>query len=141
MHRLHEDREGCRVTALPCPVRTLRRVTRLTSSGQEYQPYEWPFIEEEWELVGEHPGGIEALGELACSHCAAIGRMQSLELPPHPDGCWPAFREVCPLCSGPRPCVYDAPINGRYYVALAHGHYAGWHAVTVLRRIELPADR
>ena len=25
--------------------------------------------------------------------------------------------------------------------ALAHGHYAGWRAVTLLRRIELQADR
>jgi hypothetical protein len=25
--------------------------------------------------------------------------------------------------------------------ALAHGHYAGWHAVTMLRRIEQQADR
>ncbi len=111
MHRLNEDRGVCTVTALPCPVRRLRRVTGLTSAGQEYHAYEWPFIEEEWEFVGEHPGGIEALGELECSNCGAVGRMQSLELPPHPDGCWPSFREVCPLCGGPMPCVYDATVN------------------------------
>jgi hypothetical protein len=83
MHRLDEVRGVCTVTALPYPVYRLRRVTRLTPDGEEYHDYEWPFLEEEWEFVGEYSGCIEDLGKVECSNCAAVGRMQSLEWPPH----------------------------------------------------------
>ena len=68
-------------------------------------------MEADWEEVGLHPDGIEKLDLLACSRCGAVARMQSLERPPHPDGNWVSFRDVCPLCGGPMPFLYDSTIN------------------------------
>jgi hypothetical protein len=135
VHRLTERRGVCEVTALPGPVRSVALVTRsaawyaarydetilelLAQAGGNVCPrpgeashyYEWPFTEDDWQPVGRHPGGIAALGQLACSRCGAAGQMQSLTLPPHPDGFWVSFRDVCPLCGGPMPFLYDATVH------------------------------
>jgi hypothetical protein len=111
MHRLTDKKGVCQVTALAGPVRSLPIVTRRTSFGDEYEDYEWPFTEADWRAVGVHPGGIEKLEQLACSHCCAVARMQSLERPLHPDGNWVSFRDVCPLCGGPMPLLYDDTVN------------------------------
>lgn len=135
MHRLTERRAGCEVTALPGPVRSLPLVRKTAAwyaahhdeatlqwlagygvntnpaPGEESADYEWPFTEADWQPVGRHPGGIKALDRLACSQCGAVGRMQSLEWPPHPDGFWVSFRDVCPLCGGPMPFLYDSTVN------------------------------
>lgn len=111
MHRLTEQHSVCQVTALAGPVRSLPLVTKPTGFGDEYQDYEWPFTEADWQPVGQHPGGIKALGQLACSRCGAAGQMQSLVWPPHPDSFWVSFRDVCPLCGGPMPFLYDSTIN------------------------------
>jgi hypothetical protein len=111
MHRLVEKQRICQVLALPGPIRSLPLVTYRTAFGDETQVYAWPFTEADWQPVGIHPGGIEALGQLACSRCDQIGRMQSLELPRHPDGNWVSFREICPLCGGPMPFLYDDTVN------------------------------
>jgi hypothetical protein len=110
MHRLTEQNGVCQVTALPGPVRSLPLVKKVDATGYEYEDYKWP-AKEEWQLIGEHPGGIAALGQLACARCGAVGQMQSLEFPPHPDGFWLSFRDVCPLCGGPMPSLYDITIN------------------------------
>jgi hypothetical protein len=111
MHRLTEEENGiCHVAALPGPVRSLPLVKKVDSTGYEYEDYEWP-AENEWKPVGKHPGGIDSLGQLACARCDAAGKMQSLTLPSHPDGFWLSFREVCPLCDGPMPCLYDTTVN------------------------------
>lgn len=135
MHRLTERRGVCEVTTLPGPVRGLPRVAKTAEwftshydettlellaafgvntkpvPGEESSDYEWPFTEADWQPVGRHPGGIKALGQLACARCGATGQMQSLEFPPHPDGFWVSFREVCPLCGGPMPFLYDDTVN------------------------------
>jgi hypothetical protein len=110
MHRLTELNVSCKITALPGPVRSSPLVRRVDDTGYEYEDIEWP-AEEKWEPVGEHPGGIDALRQLACVRCGAAGQMQSLTFPPHPDGFWLSFRGVCPLCGGPMPWLYDTTIN------------------------------
>src|ERR1043165_8631092 len=46
--------------------------------------------------------------EQACTHCGAVGQMQTLE---RPDGNWMSFQEVCPLCGGPMPALYDDTVH------------------------------
>jgi hypothetical protein len=111
MHRLTEQNGTCQVTALAGPVRDLPLVTRQSVAGREYQDYDWPFTEADWQPLGEHPGGIEALVTLACARCGSVGAMQTLTVPPHPDGFWVSFREACPLCDGPMPALYDTTVN------------------------------
>lgn len=135
MHRLTEWRGGCEVAALPGPVRSLPYVTRTAewyasrydpeileliakagctpwpAPGEESSNYEWPFTESDWEPVGTHPGGVVVLGHLTCARCGVAGRMQSLTFPPHPDGFWVSFRDVCPLCGRPMPFLYDMTVN------------------------------
>jgi hypothetical protein len=130
MHRLTESKGACEVAALPGPVRALPLVTRTAewyagrydqdflqllaengvninpAPGEEISDYEWPFTAADWESIGQHPGGIGNLRQFACVRCRAGGQMQSLEFPPHADGFWLSFREVCPMCSGPMPCLY-----------------------------------
>jgi hypothetical protein len=135
MHRLTERGRVCEVTALPGPVRSLPLVTRTAEwyasrydqetlellakaggtpwpvPGEESGDYEWPFTEADWALVRTHPDGIAALGRLTCARCGAAGQMQSLKWPRHPDGFWVSFRDVCPLCGGPMPFLYDSTVN------------------------------
>jgi hypothetical protein len=113
MHRLNEANGACEITALPGPVRSLPLVTRKSAwgDGTEITDYEWQFTETDWEAVGNHPGGIEAIERLACARCGQVGRMQSLEWPKRLDGKWLSFSEVCPLCGGPMPWLYDDTIN------------------------------
>ena len=103
MHQLNEQHGLCRVTALAGPLASFPLVTKGFSTGEEYQAYEWPSIKADWRPVGQHPGGIKALGQLACSRCGRNGKMISLE--------WMWSREQCPLCSGPMECVYDDTVN------------------------------
>src|SRR5262245_6745173 len=65
MHRLTEENGVCQIAALPGPVRSLPLVKKVDTTGYEYEDYEWPA--EQWEPVGEHPGGIDALGQLTCA--------------------------------------------------------------------------
>jgi DNA-directed RNA polymerase subunit RPC12/RpoP len=135
MHRLTERDGTCEVTALSGPVRgqplirktaewyaahydvqTLAQLARQgvntrPQPGEESTEVAWPFTDKDWEPVGQHPGGIAALGQLACTRCGAAGQMQSLTFPPHPDGFWLSFRDVCPLCDGPMPSLYDNTVN------------------------------
>ena len=111
MHRQTEQNGICQITALAGPVRSLPLVSYTTSFGVESEDYVWPFTEDDWLMVGTHTGGIEALGQLSCSRCGMTSQMQSLEWPPHPDGFWVSFRDICPICGGPMPFLYDSTIN------------------------------
>ncbi len=109
MHRLNETKGICQVTALPGPVRCLPLVTRKSAWGDasKITDYEWQFTDADWEAVGIHLGGIESLGQLACSRCGEVGRIQSLESPPNQV----VFNGLCPLCERPIACLYHDTVN------------------------------
>ncbi|MDB5312151.1 MAG: hypothetical protein JWO38_6353 [Gemmataceae bacterium] len=106
MHRITEARGGSRVTALPGPVRTARLVKVHGISGQEIEIEQWT-PEDDWQPVGQPVGGLSAVGQLRCSYCGCVGRMQSLGSFLYPDG----YRirvprqEECPVCLGPMECI------------------------------------
>jgi hypothetical protein len=106
LHRLTERRGTCEVSALPGPVRAMRTVPVRDAGGDEVET--WVVAAEaDWLVVGEHPGGIRALGRLACSHCRQVGRMVSNERLFYPNGYTPgaARREDCPVCGHPMECA------------------------------------
>lgn len=98
MHRLTERGGTCRVTAFPGPVRGMRAVTVPDGFGGEVETSEFA-VDGEVRDVGELPGGLAALGRLACGHCAAVGRMVTSVTFRAPGG---GYREAdCPVCDGP----------------------------------------
>ena len=98
MHRLTERAGACRVLAFPGPVRRMRAVTRPDGGGGTYETEEFA-IERDPRAVGELPGGLAALGRLACGHCGRVGRMVTAEDLRGPDG---RYRQAdCPVCGGP----------------------------------------
>lgn len=95
MHRLLERDGGCRVSVFPGPVRGMKTVTRPDGSGGTYESYETD-VEGEVRDAGETPGGLTALGRLACGHCGQVGRMMTAADLRGPDG---RYREAdCPVC-------------------------------------------
>ena len=98
MHRLTEENGTSRVTAFPGPVRGMRAVTVRDVGGDEVQTEEFG-VEGEVREVGDHPGGIAALGGLACGHCGQVGRMVTPAAMREPDG---RYRQpYCPVCGDP----------------------------------------
>jgi hypothetical protein len=98
MHRLTERDGTCRVTAFPGPVRAMRTVTVRDVCGDEVETSEWA-VEGGLRAVGDHPGGIAALGRLPCSHCVQVGRMVTSADLRDPAG---RYRQAdCPVCSQP----------------------------------------
>jgi hypothetical protein len=106
MHRISEERGVRRVTALPGPVRAMRMVTAQDISGEEIETEVWS-EEDDWLTVGQHPGGVDALDWLTCSHCGRAGQMLTHENFLYPGGyvAGAARREECPLCLGPMECI------------------------------------
>jgi hypothetical protein len=94
MHRLTEQGGACSVLAFPGPVRGMRAVT----VGDEIETEELA-VDGEPREVGELPGGLAALGRLACGHCGQVGRMvTSADL----RGPGDRYRQAdCPVCGGP----------------------------------------
>jgi hypothetical protein len=98
MHRLNEKAGTCRVLAFPGPVREMRPVTRPDGFGGTYDTEEFA-VEGDPRDVGELPGGLAALNQLACGHCGQVGRMTTALALRGPDG---RYREApCPVCGGP----------------------------------------
>jgi hypothetical protein len=52
MHRLKEQHGICQILALPGPVRRLVKVKRADATGFEYEDYDWPFLPDDWEVIG-----------------------------------------------------------------------------------------
>jgi hypothetical protein len=98
MHRLI-DRDGtCLVTAFPGPVRRMRTITVRDVGGDEVETEEFA-VEGDLRTVGDHPGGIAALGQLSCSRCGQVGRMLTEADLRGPGG---RYREAsCPVCGQP----------------------------------------
>jgi hypothetical protein len=95
MHRLTEQDGTCRVSVFPGPVRGMKTVKRSNGLGDEYDSYEWD-VDGEVRDVGELPGGLKALGRLACGHCGVAGRMVTSADLRAPGG---GYREApCPVC-------------------------------------------
>ena len=95
MHRLTEQDGTCRVSVFPGPVRGMKTVKRPDGFGGEYDSYE---MDGDGEVrdVGDLPGGLKALGRLACGQ---VGRMATTSDLRAPDG---RYREVdCPVCGNP----------------------------------------
>ena len=103
LHRLHQERGECRVTALPGPIRSARTVTAREITGEEIKTMEW-VTAADWQPVGPHAGGLNAVDTLACSHCGSVGRMLTYERFKYPEGHARGPRTVCPVCSHPMEC-------------------------------------
>jgi hypothetical protein len=98
MHRLTERDGTCRVTAFPGPVRGMRTVTVRDVCGDEVETSELA-VEGDPRAVGDHPGGVAALGRLPCSHCGQVGRMVTVADLRDPFG---RYRQAdCPVCGQP----------------------------------------
>lgn len=98
MHRLTEQAGVCRVLAFPGPVRGMRAVTVRDVCGDAVETEEFA-VEGDPREVGELPGGLAALGRLACGHCGQVGRMVTSADLRGPGG---RYREAdCPVCGGP----------------------------------------
>jgi hypothetical protein len=106
MHRLSEENGVCHGTALSGPVRTSRMVKIQDGWGKEFEHEEW-FNEADWLSMGDHPGGKNAISQLACTYCHQVGQMVSLRDFLYPDGYQPnvSRREQCPICLGPMECI------------------------------------
>lgn len=108
MHRLAETEEhgSCEVTSLSEPVRTIRTVTARDVSGEEIESFEY-VSETDWQRVGRHPAGIDAVRLLPCSHCGQGGRMVSLKELRYPGGYTAGAprREDCPVCGAAMQCI------------------------------------
>jgi hypothetical protein len=105
MHRVTEDRDDCRVTALRGPVRVARTETLRDVSGEEHQVEYW-VAEGDWQAVGPFAGGIAAVAELPCSHCGRAAGMQTLagfKLPFQV--AMAGGRPECLVCRGPTVCI------------------------------------
>jgi hypothetical protein len=72
MHRLTERARACRVLAFPGPVRRMRAVTVRDVCGDEVQTEEFA-VDGDPRTVGELPGGLAALGQLACGTAGRSG--------------------------------------------------------------------
>jgi hypothetical protein len=98
MHRLTERDGACRVTAFPGPVRGMRMVTDRDVGGDAVETPELA-VEGDPRAVGDLPGGLAALGRLACGHCGQVGRMLTAADLRAPGG---GYRQAdCPVCGQP----------------------------------------
>src|SRR5260221_3884861 len=85
LHRLTERDDICRVTALAGPIRAACTVTLIDIAGEPVEVEQW-FAETDWQPRGEHAGGLGALAQLACTHCARVGNMLTYEAFRYPGG-------------------------------------------------------
>lgn len=98
MHRLTEQNGVCQVSAFSGPVRAMRSVTVRDVGGDLVETSELA-VEGDLRPLGEHPGGIAALGRLACGHCGQVGRMVTAAELRDPAG---RYRTApCPVCGQP----------------------------------------
>jgi hypothetical protein len=104
MHRLEKQRGAGRLLALPMPIRSLPLVTRLSAwgDGSEVTDYEWPYAENDWELIANFPVA-PPLEQLACARCEASGQLK--------DELRSDENERCPVCQGSLASVYFDTVN------------------------------
>ena len=105
LHRVTADTGGCRVDALPGPLRVARTEVLRDMAGVDHEVAFW-VAEGDWQPGGPHPDGLAALDRLPCRHCGQADGMLTLSGFKLPfEVARAGGREACPVCRGPVNCI------------------------------------